>query len=131
MSAGWGADFDRAKSDARREHKLILLRFTGSDWCVPCIKMDNEVFSKSSFSVYAEKHLELVDADFPREKKHMPANEIARQNEALAEQYNKEGHFPYTLLLDAEGKVLKIWDGYNGEKPEAMVEQIKLYAGNY
>lgn len=128
MSSGWKTNFEKAKEDARKDNKLILLKFSGSDWCLPCIKMEKEVFAQEGFSKYADKRLEMVNADFPRTKKSKPDKGIVKQNETLAEQYDKEGHFPYTLLLNADGKVLKVWDGYNGEKPEDLVQQIELYA---
>jgi thioredoxin-related protein len=131
MSASWRTDFERAKTDARKEHKLVLLKFSGSDWCVPCIWMEADVFSDTSFCHFAANHLEMVNADFPRDKRHKLDDMLTKQNEALAERYNKEGHFPYTVLLDATGNVLKAWDGYNGEKAEMIVEQIKSYAGNF
>jgi thioredoxin-related protein len=128
MSSGWKTNFEKAKEDARKENKLILLKFSGSDWCLPCIKMEKEVFAQESFSKYADKRLEMVNADFPRTKKYKPEKDIVKQNEALAEQYDKEGHFPFTVLLNADGKVLKTWDGYDGQKPEDMMQQIDLYA---
>jgi thioredoxin-related protein len=128
MSAGWRTDFDRAKADAKEKNRLILLTFTGSDWCVPCIRMEKEVFSKDTFTRYATCNLETVNADFPRLKKNDPGKAIYAQNKVLAEQYDKEGHFPFTVLLTADGKVLKTWDGYKGEKPEDLIGQIKSYA---
>jgi hypothetical protein len=43
----------------------------------------------------------------------------------LADQYNPQGKFPLTLLLNADGKVLKLWDGYPALKPEDFSSQIK------
>ncbi|WP_276134033.1 thioredoxin family protein [Polluticoccus soli] len=128
MSAGWRTDFSKAKDAARAEHKLILLKFSGSDWCLPCIKMEKDVFAKDTFQHFADENLEMVNADFPRLKKHELDKAVVKQNETLAEQYDKTGHFPYTVLLDADGKVLKTWDGYQGEKPEEMIREIQLYA---
>jgi len=122
MSAGiWRTDFEKAKADAQRQHKLILLKFSGSDWCIPCIRMEKEVFATDTFQHFAAESLIMVNADFPRH-----ANKaLLKQNEKLAEQYNKEGHFPYTVLLDPDGKVLKSWDGYKGMKPEELIAQVK------
>lgn len=128
MSAGWRTDFDKAKSEAKSEHKLILVQFSGSDWCLPCIKMEKSVFEKDTFQHFAADNLELIHADFPRLKKHELDKAVVKQNEMLAEQYNKSGHFPYTVLMDADGKVLKTWDGYQGEKPEDLIREIQLYA---
>ncbi len=124
-SAKWLTDFEKAQEVAKQEQKLILLNFSGSDWCVPCIKMEKGIFESDAFKDYADDHLVLVNADFPRQKKNQLSDEQVKRNEALAERFNKEGKFPYTVLMDAKGKVLKQWDGLPKESPEAFVEKIK------
>ena len=125
MSAGWETDFARAKVEAKKNNKYILLSFSGSDWCIPCIKTRKEIFAKEPFMKFAETNLVLVNADFPRLKKNCLSKDQTKQNETLAEQYNKEGVFPFTLLLNAKGQVLKEWRGYPGVTPEVFVSQIK------
>ncbi len=124
MSAGWGTDLSKAKDEAKKDHKLILLSFSGSDWCIPCIKTKKEIFDKEPFINYSAANLVLLNADFPRLKKNVLSSEQTKQNETLADIYNKSGVFPLTLLLDADGKVLKEWQGYPGLSPEAFVSQI-------
>ena len=60
----------------------------------------------------ADTSLVMVNADFPRNKKNLLDAETRKQNDALADKYNPEGKFPFTLLLDADGKVLKHGRGY-------------------
>jgi len=111
-SVDWLTDFKTAKATASAENKYILLNFSGSDWCAPCIKLKKEVFESESFAAIAEKKLVLLHADFPRAKKNQLSKELTKHNEALAEKYNPEGKFPLTLLLDFNGNVIKEWDGY-------------------
>ena len=125
MSADWKTDFTRAKEEAKKNNKFILLCFSGSDWCIPCIKTRKEIFDKETFQKFAETDLVLVNADFPRLKKNCVSKELAKQNEALAEQYDKAGVFPYVLLLNADGQVLKEWKGYQGVSSEVFIAQIK------
>src|SRR4051794_6951886 len=66
--SGWLTNFKQAQEEAKSSKKLILLNFTGSDWCGWCIKLDREVFSKPAFKEYASKNLVLMEADFPRGK---------------------------------------------------------------
>lgn len=120
----WLNDMDQARVKARESHKSILLNFSGSDWCVPCIRMEKEIFRSKEFTDYSAANLILVNADFPRLKKHELPKEQTRRNEALAEQYNPEGRFPFTLLLDAEGKVLKTWEGFPAGTTEKFVREI-------
>ncbi|GAB2535704.1 thioredoxin family protein [Spirosoma aerophilum] len=108
----WQLNFDQAKAEAAQSHKFILLNFSGSDWCGPCIKLKKTIFESADFGQYANDHLVLVRADFPRLSKNQLDARQTAHNEALAEKYNKQGKFPFTVLLDANGKVLKEWDGF-------------------
>lgn len=107
----WETDFEQAKTRAKNENKLLFLNFSGSDWCGPCIMLRKEYLESDEFSFMANEHLILVNADFPRKKKNQFPPEQTAKNEALAAKYNKDGLFPYSLLLDANGKVLKTWKG--------------------
>jgi len=109
---GWLTDFDAARDTASQQHKFIVLNFSGSDWCAPCIKLEQEVFESDEFRSVAEKQLVLVRADFPRLKKNQLSKEQTKHNETLAEKYNPAGKFPLTLLLNANGKIIKEWDSY-------------------
>jgi thioredoxin-related protein len=121
----WQPDFEAAKKTAKQKHQLILLNFSGSDWCIPCIRMRREIFDSDQFSKMADTSLVLVNADFPRSKKHQLAENLKNQNEALAEKYNPEGKFPFTLLLDANGKVIKVWDGLPAQTAEQFAQAVK------
>ena len=131
ISLNWLTDFQTAKQQAGEEHKLILLNFSGSDWCGPCIKMKKEVFETDRFQKLAEKSLVLVRADFPRQKKNKLSPELTKHNEGLAEKYNPSGKFPLTLLLDSNGKVVREWDGYAfGSQDKFLADLEKNLAGH-
>jgi thioredoxin-related protein len=121
----WLTNFDEAKTEATQSHKSILINFSGSDWCIPCIRMHKEIFESDAFTKYSPDNLVLVNADFPRLKKNQLSNEQVKQNEALADQYNPKGRFPFTVLVDGNGKVLKQWDGMPNESAEKFVSEIE------
>jgi thioredoxin-related protein len=121
----WQPDFQKAKQQAKNKHQLIILNFSGSDWCGPCMRMKREIFEDVTFSSFADSNLVLVNADFPRSKKHQLAKEQQEQNDILAEKFNPSGKFPYTILLDEEGKILKSWDGLPDEDGIAFTNSIK------
>lgn len=124
-SSTWLTDFQKGKTEAAASNKLLVLNFSGSDWCGPCIRMKKEIFDAEVFKNYSSEKLVLVNADFPRYKKNQLSKEQVKRNEDLAEKYNSEGKFPFTVLLDPTGKVLKQWDGFPGETPEKFVDEIK------
>jgi thioredoxin-related protein len=122
--ADWLLDFEQAKLVAKNESKYIVLNFSGSDWCGPCIRMTKDIFESDQFLKYAKEKLVLVNADFPRSKKHaLPAGQ-QKKNDQLADIYNKEGIFPLTLLLTSEGKIVKTWEGFQPVTPEEFTKQI-------
>ncbi len=102
-----------AESQAKSENKLILLKFSGSDWCIPCIQLQKTIFENSEFQEFAKQKLVILLADFPQQKKHQLPEVEQEANNKLAEVYNPEGQFPQMLLLDGEGKVLYQWHGYD------------------
>jgi thioredoxin-related protein len=121
----WHYDLSEARQIAASQHRHILLNFSGSDWCGPCIRMRKEVFESEVFMELADSELVMVNADFPRMKKNqLPARQQAL-NDAMADQYNAKGKFPFTVLLDAHGKVLKEWDGYSGLTSAAFRDEVQ------
>jgi thioredoxin-related protein len=124
----WLGDFNEATTEAAKSHKYILINFSGSDWCGPCIRERKEILENEVFEKYASDHLILVRADFPRQKKNQLSKEQTKRNEALADKYNPEGKFPYTILVDEHGKVVKDWDGFPNESPANFVGQIDSFS---
>lgn len=117
----WLTDYNAAKAQAKADNKLVLLDFTGSDWCGWCKRLNAEVFSKPQFQEYAAKNLVLVELDFPRQKKQSDA--VKKQNGELASQYQIEG-FPTVIVLNAAGK--KVGElGYMQGGPEAFIAALE------
>ena len=121
----WHYNLEEARTLAREQHKHILLNFSGSDWCGPCIELRRKMLDNPDFQKMADTSLILVNADFPRSKKNQLSKEQQALNNAMADQYNSQGKFPYTLLLDANGKVLKAWEGLPNEKPADFALEIQ------
>jgi thioredoxin-related protein len=121
----WANNFEQTKKQAQKENKLILLNFSGSDWCGPCIRMHKEILENEVFQQYANVHLIYVNADFPRLKKHQLTQELQKENDELAEKYNPTGNFPYILLLDSNGKVINIWNGFYENGAESFTAEVK------
>ena len=95
---GWTTDLEKAFEQAKTEKKSVLVEFTGSDWCPPCIAMRKNVFTKKEFVDGASKNFILVELDFPKGDK-----EVKEKNQPFAEKYKIEG-FPTVILFDADGK---------------------------
>ena len=113
-ASGWLDDYHKAQEEAKASHKLLLLNFTGSDWCGWCIRLDQDVFSQSDFKDFASKNLVLLELDFPRpggSRAQAQTAELQKQNLELARQYNVYG-FPTLIVLDGNGQKLWRFEGY-------------------
>jgi thioredoxin-related protein len=120
----WQTDYAKALELAKNQNKRVLLDFTGSDWCGPCIELRKRVFSRPEFTSYAEKNLVLVEIDYPQRKKQSP--ELKQQNEKLSAKYGiDEKGFPTIIVLDPAGKVLREMTGYDGTSPAGMIAWIE------
>ena len=123
----WTSDYQKAQQEAKASHKLVLLDFTGSDWCGFCIQFDRAILSKPQFKDYASKNLVLVEVDFPRRK--AQSIETKRQNQQLAQRYQIEG-FPTLVVLNGEGQTVWRYDGmYMGDVAAFLAELDKVRKG--
>jgi len=127
-TSNWGTDFEKAKKIAEQEHKLVLLNFSGYDWCGPCIRLHKEIFESPEFTQVADEKFVLVNADFPRQRKNQLDKQLQKNNDKLAEKYNTTGVFPLTVLLKADGTVIKKWEGYPEEGKNKFISEIKSAA---
>lgn len=117
----WQTDFDAAIKTAQTEDKLVLLSFTGSDWCGPCIRQHENVFATRLFADYASNHLSLVSVDFPRRSPQPEKIRVA--NNALAERFRVAG-FPTIILLNGGEKELGRWVGNVFPDAPALIDAV-------
>lgn len=116
----WSQAYDSLQFNKPVE-ELILIYFSGSDWCKPCIKMQTEILDTEPFLNYA-KDFTLYQADFPYRKKLDKAHK--KFNESLAEKYNKDGVFPYLVVVNGQGKQVYATSYVDVEIP-AFIQRVK------
>jgi protein disulfide-isomerase len=118
---GWITSYEQGQQEAKANNKLMLLDFTGSDWCGWCILLDREVFSKPQFKEYASKNLVLVELDFPKMKQVSAATKA--QNERLAIQYQVQA-FP-TIIVFKGADHSSVALGYMKGGPDAFIAVLE------
>jgi protein disulfide-isomerase len=118
---GWHTNFVVAHSQSKAEGKLMLVHFSGSDWCGWCMKLQKEVFQKAEFQDYARSNLVLVAVDFPKRKVLPPA--VQEANQALATKYQVEG-FPTLLVLDSDGSMLGVL-AFGDGGPKSFIKELE------
>jgi thioredoxin-related protein len=125
LHADWGTDYKAALAQAKDQNKLVLLHFTGSDWCPYCKLLDKEVLDKQGFKDFADKNYVGVTLDFPHDKPQ--SDDVKQQNEALAKQYNIQG-YPTLVVVTSGGKELGRQEGYDpGSGQDAVIAKLKSF----
>jgi thioredoxin-related protein len=118
----WSTDLPAAQVQAKKDKKIVLVNFTGSDWCGWCKKLQAEVFTTKEFDTFAKGKLVLVEIDFPNQKKQ--SAELKKANAALQEKYKASG-FPTIVALNGEGKEVWRQVGYMPGGPKAWIAKLE------
>lgn len=118
----WLTDLPKAQALAKTEKKMVLIDFTGSDWCPPCKSLHKNVLTSPEFSAFAKASLVLVELDFPKSKEQ--SAELKAANQALAKSYGIKG-YPTVIVLDGEGKELFRKVGYGGTPAKDYVAELE------
>jgi thioredoxin-related protein len=120
-AAVWLTDYAKAQATAKEQKKVVMLDFTGSDWCPPCMALKKTVFTSAEFTKFAGEKLVLVEVDFPEKKKLPEAQQKA--NDDLATKFKVES-YPTVILVDNNGKELLRMDGYDGSSGKDFVAKL-------
>ena len=107
----WLTDFETAQQVSKDDKKPILMYFTGSDWCVPCIMLHEDFFSTTKFEKQA-RHVVLLKVDIPRRVDIISEKQL-KANKKLLSKYNKDGSFPLIVAMNEKGKVLGAQGSYS------------------
>ena len=119
---GWTDDYDAALRWATAQKKLVLVDFSGSDWCGWCKELNNEVFDTDEFRAGAKDKYILLMIDTPRDQS-LLSETAKKQNPELVEKYRVED-FPTVLLLDAQGEEL-FRTGYEKGGPVKYLKMLE------
>lgn len=118
----WYTDMQLAQEQAKKLDRPIVLVFQGSDWCIPCMKLEKNIWLSETFLNFAEENYVLLKADFPKKRKNKLSEEQQSKNEKLFEKYNTIGSFPFVVILNKNGKIL----GTTGYKEVTPKEYLKV-----
>ena len=99
----------------------MLVHFMSSDRGGVYERLQTEVFSKYEFQSFADRHLILMEVDFPRWKQLHPTQ--IKINRELADKYNGHG-WPVCVLVNNRGVALGHLR-YNGGGPEQFIQGIE------
>ena len=122
----WRTDYEAAVRDAAETGRPLLLKFTGSDWCPPCKRLNAEVFETDEMIAYATDEIVPIYVDLPR-RKPVPAD-LKAQNSALADEFGVRS-YPTVWIVSADGQKLGHL-GYQQGGPKSYIRSIKRILRN-
>lgn len=125
----WFTDLESAQTFAQQNDGEILIVFSGSDWCKPCIKFKKDILLAPTFVDYAKNKVAILYLDFPTRKKNRLSKEATKYNESMAEKYNKQGAFPKIVLMDKNGTVLS-HPQFKEQSPADFIAEIQPSKSN-
>lgn len=117
-------NFTEIQEKAKKENGKVLLYFSGSDWCKPCIMLKKRVLKDKEFQKSIENKYMVFQIDFPQNQKGIPAKEI-KCRESMAAKFNENGIFPKLVLIDENQKIIQEINGYSKETPEEILNILQ------
>jgi thioredoxin-related protein len=120
----WFVNSSEAKVYADTNKVPILLVFAGSDWCKPCKILKADILKSTEFQNYYSSKFALLYLDFPIQSKNKLPDNLKKQNELLAEKYNKTGLFPNLVLINTKGEVLGTLL-FKNQTPQIFIDQCE------
>jgi thioredoxin-related protein len=127
VDRGWLTDVPQALAKAKKENKMVVLDFTGSDWCTWCMKFRKEAIDTQEFATYASQNLVLVEVDFPRRTPQ--SADLKKANKALADRYHVDS-YPTFVFLSKDGKELGRQSGYHAGGAQPFIARLELFKKN-
>lgn len=121
----WEKSYKRAQAAAKETGLPIAVLFTGTSWCGYCVKLENEVLSKSGFKAKMKGVAVGYKVVTPS-----PGQYTDRKDAKLAAKLGMKGGVPCLLVISPDEKVLGSIVGYpSGATPESYAAGIQACAG--
>ncbi|MBQ2379156.1 MAG: thioredoxin family protein [Akkermansia sp.] len=123
----WMHDLEAAAVKAEAEEKLLLVEFTGSDWCRACNIQKKMVLEHGDFEAWLQKHCVPVIVDVPHDNSRVGGATAKKRNELLCEAYDVKS-FPTLKIMSPERIVMGGYSGAQSSPQRAIAELEKCFA---
>jgi thioredoxin-related protein len=120
----WNSDLDEAFRQAEESGRNVLLFFSIPDNCEICRRLDHDVFQSEEFLEYAKANLVLAKMDFKNQAKDKAEQLL------IVEKYNKDGFFPWVVVVNKSRKVVGKVPIYDEQSPRQYLSQIRSANGS-
>tara|TARA_R110002012_G_scaffold261748_3_gene443808 strand:+ start:609 stop:1112 length:504 start_codon:yes stop_codon:yes gene_type:complete len=115
VEINWFTDFKTAKAAAKKQNKPMLVYFTGSDWCKPCVKLKKDFFNTPEFAEASEDYI-VVMLDIPYRD-----DIISLEQKMINKEMQKKlrvSKFPTLLAMDKNGRERNRMERYSFPDPQ-------------
>jgi thiol:disulfide interchange protein len=119
-ASGWMTNIDSALKLGKQKNKPVMVEFTGTKWCPPCIMMEDKVFKQSTFTKAASKKFILVKIDIPK-----PGSSSAKRYQDIMRKYRVTG-VPTILLFGEDGREFSRFGAAEFPSVEAFLAKLDL-----
>jgi len=116
-------NFDVAKQRSIKESKIILIHFVHKSGDAKNVKLEKETLETGEFIDYANKQVVLLKIDLGIEQ--TSSEKQFSHNLIIRERYNSNAIAPFTVITDADGKVLKTWNYKKPLKSSELISAIQ------
>jgi len=123
LSPNWETNFDVAKQRSIKESKIILIHFVHKSGDAKNVKLEKKTFETGEFIDYANKQVVLLKIDLGIEQ--TSSEKQFSHNLIIRERYNSNAIAPFTVITDADGKVLKTWNYKKPLKSSELISAIQ------
>jgi len=113
----WHSSYDTALAAAADSGRPILTVFTGSDWCVHCRHLEENVFHTATFRDWARDRVVLLMIDLPQQG---ISQQERQQRSQVCIKYGVRT-FPSVLLIAPDGSKITAQNGYKGQTAATWV----------
>jgi|GEM_PF-1448845 len=124
----WIDDPEAASHAAEEEGRILLVFFSGSDWCILCQNLEDGLFADTSVRATLSEHFTPLQLDFPRKKKLSMA--IKHERDQWRTHY-KVVAYPTILFLDPKTDQVLFRHEYVDLKPAEYVDKVLKPLSNY
>jgi len=126
MAQTWNKNLDAALRQAGAERKQVFLLFSVPGNCALCEDLEKNVLGTKEFLDFAGPRYVLARPDFSGNAPY----ESKADNLLIVEEYDKDGFFPWVVILDPGGKIAGRPGQYDGQQPEAYIALLNKIPKN-
>lgn len=121
----WMHDVEKAAAKAAQQGKMMLVEFTGSDWCKACVLQKKNVLVKPAFADWVQKNYIPVEMDVPMNAALVGGEAQLNKNKKFCDDFGIR-IFPSLMIMTPELVLLGGLQG-SSDSPQSAIAALGQY----